>query len=88
MTMEESYHIQDVSVDLEHNRVHDIMDAKYKPADLWKYIGMCTHLTLSEQNKLYILLKEYEDLLYGTLGHWTGKPYHINLKPDVQPYYG
>ncbi len=52
-TMEESYHICDTSVDLEHDSMHGIMDAKYKPANSWKYVSMCTHLTFSEQ-MLYI----------------------------------
>ncbi len=42
-------------------------------------------LTLSEQNELYTLLKAYGDLFEATLGHWTGKPYQINLKPGVKP---
>ncbi len=66
----------------------DIMDAKYELADLQKYVGTCTHLMLSEQNELCMLLKEYDNLFDGTLGHWTGKHYHIDLKPGVKPYYG
>ncbi len=64
------------------------MDAKYEPADLQKYVGTCTHLMLDEQEALYLLFKEYEELFDGTLGHWTGKPYRIDLKPGVKPYYG
>ncbi len=33
------------------------------------------------------LLKEYEDLFNGILGHWTGKPYHMDFKAGVKPYY-
>ncbi len=87
VTMEESYHIWDASVPLEHDQVHNIMDAKYEQADLPKYIGTYTHLTLSEQNELYTLLKEYKDLFDRTLGRWTGRTYQIHLKPGVKPYY-
>ena len=37
---------------------------------------------------LYNVLKQFEDLFDGTLGKWTGKPYDIELKPGVKPYYG
>ncbi len=63
--MEESYHIQDASVTSDYDQVCNIMDVKYEPSDLWKYIGTCTHLMLDEQNDLYLLLKEYEDLFDG-----------------------
>ncbi len=43
--------------------------------------------TLSEQDELYRLLKECKDMFDGTLGHWTGNPYHVHLKPGVKPYY-
>ncbi len=87
-SMEESYHIRNNSVNPEHDCVQDILDAKCKPADLQKYVNTYTHLTLSEQNGLYMLLKEYEELFGSTLSHWTRKPHHIELKPSVKPYYG
>ena len=38
--------------------------------------------------QLLQLLKAYEDLFDGTLGLWTGKPYNIKLKDDVNSYHG
>ncbi len=32
-----------------------------------------------------MLLHKYEPLFDSTLGTWSGKPYHIELKPDVKP---
>ncbi len=52
-TIEESYHIRYVPVTSDYDRVHNIMDAKYEPADLRKYVRTCMHLTLNEQNALY-----------------------------------
>ncbi len=85
--MEESYHIRDDPVDPEYDHIQQILDMKYELADLWKYIGACKHLMLPKQNAFYLLPKEFEDLFDGTLGHWTGKPYHIELKPGVKSYY-
>ncbi len=85
-SMEELYHIQDNPVDPEYNHVQNVLDTKFELADLWKYAGLCTHLMLSEQNELYTLLKGFKDLFDGTLGRWTGKAYHIKLKPGAKQY--
>ena len=36
---------------------------------------------------LYTLLKKYEDLFDGTLGEFTGKPYDIKLKDNIEPFH-
>ena len=87
-TMEESYYVRHDQSDPEYDRVKHILDAKYDPADIRRYVEECTHLSASERSKLYTLLKEFEPMFDGTLGRWTGKPYHIELKPGVKPYYG
>ena len=33
-------------------------------------------------------MKKFEGLFDGSLGKWTGKPYHIELRPDAKPYHG
>ena len=33
------------------------------------------------------LLNKYEDLFDGTLGHWVGEDYNVELKPGVTPYH-
>ena len=50
-------------------KMHDILAAKYAPADLKQVVKDCEHLNLEEQNKLHTLLTKYEDLFDGTLGH-------------------
>jgi hypothetical protein len=45
-------------------------------------------LTAAERNGLIKLLKKHECLFDGSLGHWTGAPYHIELRPDAKPYHG
>ena len=32
-------------------------------------------------------LKKYETLFDGTLGHWCGEDYEIELKPNAKPYH-
>ncbi len=46
--IEESYHIPDNPVDPEYKLTQDILDAKYEPADLQKYVNACMHFTLTE----------------------------------------
>ena len=33
------------------------------------------------------LLNKYEDLFDGTLGHWVGDNYNVELQPGVTPYH-
>jgi hypothetical protein len=52
-----------------------ILDAKYKKADLQSFVGdNCNHLSADQQKKLLQLLKKYESLFDGTLGDWKTKP--------------
>jgi hypothetical protein len=68
-------------------RIKRILDAKYEKADLKEVVQKCTHLTTDEQLSLEELLRRHESLFDGTLGKWTGEPYHIELKPDAIPYH-
>ena len=67
--------------------ISKILEAKYKPADLKKVAADCTHLEPQQQKDLLKLLEKYEDLFDGTLGHWKGAPYKIDLKEGATPYY-
>ena len=50
------------------DRVIHIFDAKYEKADLQAVVSYnCTHLSLSQQEKLLELLVEFEDFLDRTL---------------------
>ena len=69
------------------NRLDDILAAKYAPANLEKVVETCKHLDSTEKLELYQLLTEFEDLFDGTLGHWNGPDYSVELKPGAQPYH-
>jgi hypothetical protein len=69
-------------------RIQDIIEAKYCPADLSKIVAECTHLEAAEQRQLLRLLQRYEDLFDGTLGTWKTDPIQLELKdPNVKPYH-
>ena len=68
-------------------RIQRILDAKYEKADLSKVVTDCTHLSEEECTKLYELLVKYKPLFDGSLGKCNGEPYHIELKPGVEPYH-
>ena len=68
-------------------RIQRILDAKYEPADLTKIVNACSHLDENEKKALRDCLVEHEELFDGTLGKWTGDPFHIHLKEDVTPYH-
>jgi hypothetical protein len=78
-----SYH----PVEQEMNRMNEILDAKYSKADLNEVAQSADHLTTGEQQKLLALLKKYEDLFDGMLGTFTGAPYDIKLKDNVEPHH-
>jgi hypothetical protein len=66
-------------------RIKQILDAKYEPANLDEITASCTHLTNEEQYELNLLLKKYESLFDGTLGIWKGEDYDIELRNDAKP---
>jgi predicted aspartyl protease len=68
-------------------RVKRILDAHYEKADLDKTVESMTHLSVDERAALLTLLRKHEPLFDGTLGHWRGKTYDIELKPDAKPYH-
>ena len=87
-TIENSFVISDTPCLQEAaERIKQILDAKYTPANLEELVKGCTHLTVNEQHKLKTLLKKYEHLFDGTLGTWVGEDYDIELKSDAVPYH-
>ena len=87
-TVETAYHIEDsASMQEAMARIKKILDAKYEPAGLTEIASSCTHLTPDERDKLYALLKKYESLFDGSLGHWRGEQYKIEVKKGAQPYH-
>ena len=88
LEFQESYHLGDGDVaDDAMDRIKAILDAKYEPANLREVADEAEHLPQDERDKLHELLKRYEDLFDGTLGHWNDVEYKIDLKPDVEPYH-
>jgi hypothetical protein len=65
-------------------RVMQILDTKYKKADLQSIVrDNCKHLNTKKQKKLLQLLKKYELLFDGTLGDWKTKPVLFQLKESI-----
>jgi hypothetical protein len=70
-------------------RVTQILDAKYKKADLLSIVrDNCKHPSTNQQKKLLQLRKEYDSLFDGTLGDWKTKPVSFQLKEGVSRYHG
>ena len=69
------------------SRLKQILDAKYKKADLDAVCEECTNLSGRQRDMLKRVLEKHETLFDGTLGHWRGETYDIELKPDVTPYH-
>jgi hypothetical protein len=58
-------------------RIQNIIESKYTPADLNKIVEECTHLEKDEQIQLLRLLQKFENLFDGTLGTWKTDPVHL-----------
>jgi transposase InsO family protein len=87
-TMNSSYEIADSPAVTEAtSRLKQILDAKYEKADLDAVCDDCTNLTGRQRDMLKRLLEKHESLFDGTLGHWRGETYDIELKPDAKPYH-
>ena len=84
----ESYFVDDSKAREESmERIKQILDAKYKPANLKEVTKGCTHLELKQRLQLYKLLEKYSILFDGTIGRWKNKLYEIDLKAGTQPYH-
>jgi hypothetical protein len=70
-------------------RVMQILDTKYKNADLQSIVrDNCKLLSADQQKKLLQLLKKIEPLFDSTLGDWKTKPVSFQLREGVSPYHG
>ena len=75
-----------VSTDAE--RIQNIVENKYCPADVRKISDECTLRDTSEKEQLFSLLSKYEHLFDGTLGSWNTEPIELELKEaDTKPYH-
>ena len=57
-----------VTLQLVHaERIQNITESKYTPADLKKIVQECTQLSTDEQRQLQKLLRKFENLFDGTI---------------------
>ena len=71
----------------ESERIQQILDGKYTPADLKAEVAKCEMLSLSEKEDLLTLLNKYETLFDGSLGQWNTDPIKLELKLEASPYH-
>ena len=69
-------------------RIQNIVENKYCPADLNTIVKNCKVLDNSERSTLLKLLNKFKHLFDGTLGHWNTEPVDLELKQqDTKPYH-
>jgi hypothetical protein len=87
-TFEESFHVGDtVATEEAADRIRDILEAKYKAANLREICDKSMHLDAEKQEQLFQLLNKYETLFDGKLGQWEGDEYNIDLIEGAKPYH-
>jgi hypothetical protein len=84
---EDVYITNSLAVEADSDRLSSILDSKYAPTDIARYVSEQKALLVKERLELFNVMKAYEGLFYGTLGQWTGEPHHIELIPDAKPYH-
>ena len=62
--------------------------SEYHKTDLREYSHRQTNLNTKQAELLETSLRKFETLFDGTLGKWTGSPFHIELKENMKPYHG
>jgi hypothetical protein len=84
----DAYHIQESDpVEDAVHRVKAILDAKYDKADIDEICKEQAELDAVQRDKLAELLRKYESLFDGQLGHWHGQDVKLELKEGVKPYH-
>jgi hypothetical protein len=69
-------------------RIQNIVESKYCPADLISIARECKLLNENEQNQLIQLLEKNAHLFDGTLGSWKTDPVDLESKEkDCKPYH-
>ena len=67
-------------------RLVKILYLTYVKEDLEKVANSATHINSEDITQLLSLLKDFEDLFYGTLGGWYTDPVNLELKTDAKPF--
>ena len=87
-TFKESFHVGDtVAMEEAATRIREILEAKYEKANLRDICDKSMHLETEQQEQLFRLLSQYEELFNGELGHWDGDDYKIDLIEGATPYH-
>ena len=69
-------------------RIQNIVESKYCPADLNKIATECHLLNADQQETLHKLLRKFAHLFDGTLGNWKTDPVDLELKDkNEKPYH-
>jgi hypothetical protein len=58
----------------EAERIQSVLDAKYTPSDIGKVVSDSPELEETQRNSSEKLLRKFEPLFDGTLGHWKTDP--------------
>ena len=67
-------------------RIQSILDIKYSKANLDEVVKDLEDLNTNQQQQLKQVLRKFEPLFDGTLGHWKTKPVELELKdPNCKP---
>jgi hypothetical protein len=61
-------------------RIQNIVESKYCPADLNKIVAGCSLLSTDQQEKLHKLPNKFAHLFDGTLGNWKTDTVDLELK--------
>ena len=87
-TIDDGYYVDDPEwMESEIARLRDVLDQKYKPADLEEVARSCDNLNEQQQEQLLELLRKHEPLFDGSLGKMNSEPYDIELKENAKPYH-
>jgi hypothetical protein len=86
--LNKKYCLHKIQQQTDAERVQNIVESKYFPADLQKTVSECNLLNTNEKDRLQKLLDKFAHLFDRTLGNWRTDPVELELKnKDEKPYY-
>ncbi|KAG7367308.1 hypothetical protein IV203_029979 [Nitzschia inconspicua] len=59
----------------------------YRKVEIETVVAKQTHLDTAQQTDLLKVLKQYDQLFSGKIGHYTKRKFHIDLVEDATPYH-
>lgn len=85
--MEEQEAENDWTEVFDEHYAQQIFDAKYEKQNLLRITEEQSQLTAEQQQALYAVLQQYEDLFEGSLGEWPDEEIEVELKADAVPFH-